>query len=117
MKPWLTLLAAGLFEVAWGVGLRYTQGLTRLWPSVLTLVAYLLSFWLLAKAVHQLPLAVAYTVWVGVGIVGTTLLAWQLFGERLSPVQLACIALIAIGAVGLKATTPPGSAPQTRAVP
>lgn len=117
MKPWLILIAAGLFEVAWAVGLRYTLGLTRFWPSVLTLVAYLLSFWLLAKAVHQLPLAVAYTVWVGVGIVGATLLAWQLFGERLSPTQLACISLIAVGAAGLKATTPSSAAAPTRAAP
>lgn len=100
--PWLVLLLAGLFEVIWAVGLKYTVGFTKLWPSVGTIAAMLVSFWLLAVAMKTLPLGTAYAVWTGIGTVGTVILGIVLLGESASPVRLACIGLILAGIVGLK---------------
>ena len=99
---WLYLFVAGLMEVAWAVGLKYTEGFTRLWPSVWTGVALVLSMALLAAAVRTLPLGTAYAVWTGIGAVGTAALGIALFGESASPARLACIGLIVAGLVGLK---------------
>ena len=102
---WLYLFVAGLMEVAWAVGLKYTEGFTRLWPSVWTGAALLASMVLLAAAVRTLPLGTAYAVWTGIGAVGTAALGVLLFGESASPARLACIALIVAGLVGLKLTS------------
>lgn len=102
---WLYLFVAGLMEVAWAVGLKYTEGFTRLWPSVWTGAALVISMVLLAAAVRTLPLGTAYAVWTGIGAVGTAALGVLLFGESVSPARLACIALIVAGLVGLKLTS------------
>ena len=103
---WGVLLAAGLFEVGWAVGLKYTHGFTRLYPSLLTVVAMVVSVWLLAVAVRSLPVGTAYAVWTGVGTVGTTIVGMWLFGEPASAARLACIGLIVAGILGLKLVTP-----------
>ncbi len=102
---WLYLFVAGLLEVAWAVGLKFTEGFTRLWPSVWTGAALVLSMLLLAAAVRTLPLGTAYAVWTGIGAVGTAALGIALFGESASPARLVCIALIVAGLVGLKLTS------------
>jgi len=103
--PWLLLLLAGIFEVAWAVGLKYSQGFTRLWPSLGTVVAMAISFGLLAAAMRSLPLGTAYAVWVGIGAVGTVILGVVLFGEPLGVMRATCVGLIVLGLVGLKLTT------------
>lgn len=100
------LLVAGLLEVVWAVSLKRTQGFTVLWPSVLTIVAMLGSFMLLARAMMTLPTGVAYAVWVGIGAIGAALVAATLFGERLTLPQIAFLALIAVGIIGMKVVTP-----------
>ena len=105
MMAWLDLFVAGLMEVAWAVGLKYTEGFTRLWPSVWTGAALVLSMVLLAAALRTLPLGTAYAVWTGIGAVGTAALGIVLFGESASAARLACIALIVAGLVGLKLTS------------
>ena len=102
---WLYLLVAGLMEVAWAVGLKYTEGFTRLWPSVWTGVALVLSMLLLAAAVRTLPLGTAYAVWTGIGTVGAAVLGVVLFGEQVTAARVACIGLIVAGLVGLKLTS------------
>ncbi len=99
---WLALLVAGIFEIAWAIGLKYTDGFTRLWPSVGTLAAMVVSFGLLSHALRTLPVGTAYAIWTGIGAVGTALVGIALFGESASPARLACIALIAGGIIGLK---------------
>ena len=103
---WIILVLAGLFEVGWAVGLKYTQGLTRLWPTVWTAVAMIISTWLLAVAMRSLPLGTAYSVWVGVGAVGTVILGIVLFGESADSVRLISVAFIIAGILGLKLATP-----------
>jgi len=103
---WIVLLVAGLFEVGWAIGLKYTEGFTRLWPTVWTAVALVLSMALLGAAVKALPVGTAYAVWVGVGAVGTAILGVMLLGESVSPARVASIALIVAGIVGLKLATP-----------
>lgn|SRR5512138_540170 len=103
---WTILFIAGVFEIAWAIGLKYTEGFTRLWPSVWTAVAMLISLWLLGIAVRSLPVGTAYTVWVGVGAVGTVALGIVLFGEPATALRLASVALIVAGIVGLKLATP-----------
>jgi quaternary ammonium compound-resistance protein SugE len=99
---WLTLLMAGLFEVGWAIGLKYTYGFTRLWPSVATVTCMALSFVLLARALKTLPIGTAYAVWTGIGTVGTTLLGIILFAEPLGALRLGCILFIVIGITGLR---------------
>jgi len=99
---WLYLFVAGLMEVAWAVGLKYTQGFTRLWPSLWTGAALVLSMLLLAAALRSLPLGTAYAVWTGIGAIGTACLGMLLFGEPANAPRLACIALIVAGVIGLK---------------
>ena len=103
---WLILLAAGLLEVGWAVGLKYTEGFTRPLPTVLTVLAMLASIGLLGLALKSLPLGTAYAVWTGIGTLGTALLGMVLFGEVASAARLACIALIVAGIVGLKLVSP-----------
>ncbi len=99
---WLTLFIAGLLEVGWAIGLKYTYGFTRLWPSVATAIAMILSFILLAQALKTLPIGTAYAVWTGIGTVGTALLGIALFSEPLEALRLGCILLIVVGIVGLR---------------
>jgi len=103
---WLVLFLAGLFEICWAVGLKYTEGFTRLWPTVGTVVAMAISFGLLSQAMKTLPLGTAYAIWTGIGAVGTALVGIILFGESANLARLACIGLIAAGIVGLKLATP-----------
>ena len=101
---WAMLAVAGLFEVAWAVGLKYTDGFSRWWPSVGTALAMAVSVVLLALAMRTLPVGTAYAVWTGIGAVGTALLGIALFGEPATVARLGCIALIVAGIVGLKLT-------------
>jgi quaternary ammonium compound-resistance protein SugE len=103
---WVILVIAGLFEVAWAIGLKYTEGFTRLWPSVWTGLAMLVSLWLLGIAMKSLPVGTAYSVWVGVGAVGTVILGIALFDEPANAPRLISVALIVAGIVGLKLATP-----------
>ncbi|HEX5091160.1 MAG TPA: quaternary ammonium compound efflux SMR transporter SugE [Burkholderiales bacterium] len=103
---WGLLFLAGLFEIAWAIGLKYTDGFTRLWPTVWTVAAMVASVVLLALAVRALPIGTAYAVWTGIGAVGTALLGIYLFGEPATALRLACVALIVAGIVGLKFVTP-----------
>ena len=103
---WVWLVLAGLLEVVWAVGLKYSEGFTRLVPSVVTAVAAAASFWLLAVALKHIPLGTGYAVWVGIGAVGTAVLGMVLFGESAAWPRLACIALILAGIIGLKLTSP-----------
>lgn len=99
---WLVLVFAGLFEIGWAVGLRYSDGWTRLWPSLATLAAMAVSFGLLSLALRVLPLGTAYAVWTGIGAVGTAVVGILLLGESTSPLRLVSIALIVLGLLGLK---------------
>ncbi|MBK7047973.1 MAG: quaternary ammonium compound efflux SMR transporter SugE [bacterium] len=103
---WFILIVAGLFEMGWAVGLKYTDGFTRLWPTVGTAVSMVISLGLLGIAMKSLPLGTAYAVWVGVGAVGTAILGIVLFGESANPMRLASLGLIIVGIVGLKLATP-----------
>ncbi|MBX3650931.1 MAG: quaternary ammonium compound efflux SMR transporter SugE [Burkholderiales bacterium] len=100
--PWILLLVAGLFEVAWAIGLKYTDGFSRLVPSVLTLAAMVVSVWLLALALKGIPVGTGYAVWTGIGAVGTAILGIVLFSEPATAARLACIGLIVVGIFGLK---------------
>jgi quaternary ammonium compound-resistance protein SugE len=103
---WLILVVAGLFEVVWAIGLKYTEGFTRLWPSVITATAMLISVGLLGVAMKGLPVGTAYAVWVGVGAVGTALLGIVLFAEPANAGRLISLLLIVAGIIGLKLSTP-----------
>ncbi len=100
--PWLLLILAGLFEIGWAIGLKYTEGFTRLWPSIGTALAMIVSLALLGIAMKSLPVGTAYAVWVGVGAVGTVILGIVLFGEPANTLRLVSVALIIGGIVGLK---------------
>lgn len=102
---WGILFIAGLFEIGWAVGLKYTEGFTRLGPTLLTAASVILSMGLLGLAVRTLPLGTAYAVWTGIGMIGTVTLGILLFGEQATPVRLICIGLIVTGIVGLQLTT------------
>lgn len=104
--PWLALVVAGCLEVVWALGLKYTQGFTRLAPSVLTVLAMLGSMWLLGVATKTLPIGTAYAVWVGIGVVGTTIGGMVLLGEPVSAVRLVLMALLVGAIVGIKLTAP-----------
>lgn len=99
---WMILMVAGLFEVGWAIGLKYTEGFTRLLPSLLTVAAMIVSVYLLAIAVRTLPIGTGYAVWTGVGAAGTALLGIVLFSEPATLARIASIALIIAGIVGLK---------------
>jgi len=103
---WVILTIAGLFEVGWAIGLKYTEGFTRLWPTVWTVLSMVISLWLLGIAMKSLPVGTAYAIWVGVGAVGTVTLSIVLFGEPANIPRLISVALIIAGIVGLKFATP-----------
>ena len=101
-SSWLLLCIAGLFEIVWAIGLKYSAGLTRLWPSVGTAVAMAISVSLLALAMRNLPVGTAYAVWTGIGAVGTLIFGIVLLDESATPARLVCVALIVVGIIGLK---------------
>ena len=103
---WFILVLAGLFEVGWAIGLKYTDGFTRLWPTVGTLAAMVISLGLLGVAMKTLPVGTSYAVWVGVGAVGTAILGIVLLGEPASAGRLISLGLIVAGIVGLKLASP-----------
>ena len=102
---WLILFIAGIFEAAWAIGLKYTEGFTRFYPSVFTVACMLLSFYLLAQALKTLPIGTGYAVWTGIGILGTTVLGILLFNESCDIGRVLCIMLIFSGVLGLKFLT------------
>ena len=106
MSAWLALLGAGLLEVGWALGLKYSDGLTRFWPTVATLLAITLSFALMALALRSLPFGTAYAVWTGIGAVGSIVLGMLLYSEPTDPVRIICLTLIIAGMVGLKLNSP-----------
>ncbi len=103
---WLLLVVAGLFEVGWAIGLKYTEGFTRPWPTAATIAAMVISLGLLGEAMKTLPVGTSYAVWVGVGAVGTAILGIVLLGESASAGRLVSLGLIVAGIVGLKLATP-----------
>ena len=103
---WLILVLAGLFEIGWAIGLKYTDGFTRLWPTVGTVLAMAISLGLLGIAMKSLPVGTAYAVWVGVGAVGTAILGIVLLGEPANPGRLLSLGLILAGIIGLKMASP-----------
>lgn len=104
MTAWIYLGIAGLLEVCWAIGLKYTEGFTKLWPSVFTLVTLAASMYLLARAAATLPIGTAYAVWVGIGAFGAAVLGIFLFHESASPARLVFLALLILSIIGLKAT-------------
>ncbi len=103
--PWIWLIIAGVLEIAWAVGLKYTEGFSKLRPSVVTVLLMLASFWCLAQAVKGLPLGTSYAIWTGIGAVGTAIAGIILFKEPATAARLVCMVLIVAGIVGLKFTT------------
>lgn len=102
---WLILVIAGLLEVVWAIGLKYTHGFSRLMPSIITLVAMFFSFAMLAWAMKTLPVGTAYAVWTGIGAVGAAITGILLFGESANPARILSLALIVAGIIGLKLST------------
>ena len=103
---WVILVLAGLFETGWAIGLKYTEGFTRFWPTVWTVFAMIVSLWLLGIAMRTLPVGTAYSVWDGVGAVGTVALGIALLEEPVNAARLASVGLIIAGIIGLKLATP-----------
>jgi quaternary ammonium compound-resistance protein SugE len=103
---WIFLFIAGLFEAAWAISLKYTEGFTRLYPSIFTGACMVLSFYLLSQALKTLPVGTGYAVWTGIGIIGTTVLGILLFNEPMDFGRLVCIFLIFSGIIGLKLLSP-----------
>ncbi|PRB77517.1 quaternary ammonium compound efflux SMR transporter SugE [Pseudomonas sp. MYb185] len=99
---WVILAIAGLFEIGWAIGLKYTEGFTRLWPTLGTALSMVISVWLLGIAMKTLPLGTAYAIWVGIGAVGTVVLGILLFDDPASPLRLISLVLIGAGILGLK---------------
>src|ERR1700760_2446704 len=106
VSGWAALLAAGLLEVGWALGLKYSDGLTRFWPTAATVIAILLSFGLMAWALRSLPFGTAYAVWTGIGAVGSIIVGMLLYSEPTDPVRIICLTLIVAGMVGLKLNSP-----------
>ncbi|WP_447860844.1 quaternary ammonium compound efflux SMR transporter SugE [Nitrospira calida] len=99
---WIYLGIAGLFEIVWAIGLKYTEGFTRVWPSIGTVAAMIASVLCLAEALKTIPVGTGYAVWTGIGAAGTAALGMILFGESRDPTRIACIAMIVAGIIGLK---------------
>jgi len=99
---WIILVLAGLFEIGWAIGLKYTEGFTKLWPTVGTVAAMAISVGLLGVAMRDLPVGTAYAIWVGIGAVGTVILGMVLMGDAASPGRLVSLGLIIAGIIGLK---------------
>ena len=105
-NPWFLLLIAGLLEVGWAIGLKYTQGFSKPLPSILTIITMIASFYFLAQALKTIPVGTGYAVWTGIGAVGTAILGIALFAESTALPRLLCIGLIVAGIAGLKLTSP-----------
>lgn len=103
---WASLLVAGLFEIGWAIGLKYTDGFSKLWPSVWTLASMIVSLIFLEYALRTLPVGTAYAIWVGIGAVGTALMGMWLFNESRDVARILCLLLIVAGVIGLKFVTP-----------
>jgi quaternary ammonium compound-resistance protein SugE len=103
---WALLVAAGLLEIGWAIGLKYTEGFTRLWPSVWTIGAMVVSMYMLALAAKSLPIGTAYAVWVGIGAAGAMILGMIMLGEPRTVARMACVGLIVAGVIGLKVFDP-----------
>lgn len=102
---WVYLVIAGLLEIGWAIGLKYTEGWTKLYPSILTIIGMAASFHFLSLALKSLPIGTAYAVWTGIGAVGTAILGIMVFGESKDLSKIICVLLIVIGIVGLKITS------------
>ena len=102
MGGWSFLFVAGIFEIAWAVGLKYTQGFSRLWPSVWVVIAMLLSLYFLNMAIKSIPVGTAYAVWTGIGIAGTSVMGMILFNESTSVIRILLILMILVAIIGLK---------------
>lgn len=100
---WIILIIAGLIEIGWAIGLKYTEGFTRPVASVVTISLMIIGMYMLAVATRTLPIGTAYTVWVGIGAVGTAILGMVLFGESRDPIRIVCLVMIVLGVIGLKA--------------
>lgn len=103
---WAYLIIAGLLEIGWAIGLKYTAGFTRLWPSIFTATAMVASFYFLSQALKTIPVGTGYAIWTGIGSAGTAVLGIILFSESAALPRVGCIALILVGIVGLKLTSP-----------
>ncbi len=103
---WIYLIAAGLLECGWAIGIKYTEGFTKLVPSILTIAAMVISIWMLSMAMKTIPVGTAYAVWTGIGSVGVVVLGIILFGESRETIRLLCLLLIVAGIVGLKLVSP-----------
>jgi quaternary ammonium compound-resistance protein SugE len=103
---WISLLIAGLFEIGWAIGLKYTDGFSKLWPSVWTVASMIVSLLFLEYALRTLPVGTAYAIWVGIGAVGTAILGMWLFNESRELARIVCLLLIVAGVIGLKFVTP-----------
>lgn len=102
---WIILFLAGLFEIAWAIGLKYSEGFTKLTPSIITIITMFISFYLLSLALKSLPLGTAYAIWVGIGTIGTVIAGIFLFGEPMNLIRVVSILFILLGIIGLKITT------------
>ncbi|MEW6210404.1 MAG: quaternary ammonium compound efflux SMR transporter SugE [Acidobacteriota bacterium] len=102
---WVCLFIAGIFEIVWAVGLKYTEGFTKSMPSLITVAAMIMSFAFLSQALKSLPVGTAYAVWTGIGAAGTAVLGIVLFGESREVLRILCLSLIVIGIIGLKLTS------------
>ncbi|HEX6436509.1 MAG TPA: quaternary ammonium compound efflux SMR transporter SugE [Candidatus Binatia bacterium] len=103
---WISLAIAGILEVFWAIGLKYTEGFSKFWPSLFTVFGMIASFYFLAKALKVIPVGTGYAVWTGIGATGTAILGIVLFGESAAPARVACITVIVAGIIGLKLTSP-----------
>lgn len=103
VNAWVLIVVAGILETVWALGLKYSDGFTKFWPSVFTLVTAVASFWLLSYAMKTLPVGTAYAVWVGIGVLGTVIFGIILLGEPVNPLRIVGIALILAGILALKA--------------
>jgi quaternary ammonium compound-resistance protein SugE len=105
---WIQLVIAGLLEIGWAIGLKYTEGFSRLWPSVATIAAMIASFALLAAALKTIPVGTGYAVWTGIGASGTAIIGMVFLGESRDVLRVVCLVLIVAGVVGLKFASPSG---------
>jgi quaternary ammonium compound-resistance protein SugE len=103
---WMYVFLAGLCEIGWAVGLKYTEGFTKVTPSVATIATMALSMWLLSRALQELPIGTAYAIWTGIGAVGTAIIGMAFMGEPRQALRILCIGLIVAGMLGLKLTAP-----------
>ncbi len=106
VSAWVALLVAGLLEIGWALGLKYSDGLTRFWPTAATVLAIILSFALMAVALKSLPFGTAYAVWTGIGAAGSIVVGMLLFSESADPFRILCLTLIVTGMIGLKLNSP-----------